>query len=537
MSKIRVAIYSRKSVLTEQGESIDNQIELCKNYINTHMSKVNGEVKYSTFIDEGFSGGNIDRPEFQKMLKDIEAKKFDVLICYRLDRISRNVADFSSVLEKLTKYNVEFISIKEQFDTSSPMGRAMVYISSVFAQLERETIAERVKDNMLELAKTGRWLGGTSPLGLESYRTKDGDKKVSYLKWVDNEVETVKVMFDVYLKHRSIASIETYMLKNNITQKQGGKPNRANIKDIITNPIYAKCSPEVVEFYRDQGATFVNTEDNKGVMSYNKHTFNKGIKSKNEVNKWVLSTGKHEGIIEAKDFIQVQRLLVANGNKNKAARSGTSHTALLSGLIRCSLCSSPIIPHFSKLDKYGNRCYSYVCSLKKHSRGTKCDNPTINHKILEPLVVDYMLNFDINTLLSEVNNIKDNKDLSKVNNLRNKLEKELKDIESKINNLLQTLSASAGTAAYSYIIAEIDKLDKSKKEIEKQLDNLQDQEEHKEDTITQKLKVIEDITNFKTAFNLCQGIDDKKRLLQAYVDKIYWNGHSKDLVIDIIGYK
>ncbi|MDO7204481.1 recombinase family protein [Paraclostridium bifermentans] len=86
-------------------------------------------------------------------------------MCYRLDRVLRNIADFSSLIEDLQKYNISFVSIREQFDTSTPMGRAMMFIASVFAQLERETIAERVRDNMLELAKSGRWLGGTAPLG------------------------------------------------------------------------------------------------------------------------------------------------------------------------------------------------------------------------------------------------------------------------------------------------------------------------------------------------------------------------------------
>ena len=89
--------------------------------------------------------------------------KFDTLICYRLDRISRNTADFVKMIEEIKKYNVSFISVKESFDTTSPMGVAMMMLSSIFAQLERDTIAERIRDNMLELAKTGRWLGGTTP--------------------------------------------------------------------------------------------------------------------------------------------------------------------------------------------------------------------------------------------------------------------------------------------------------------------------------------------------------------------------------------
>ncbi len=170
------AIYARKSIATNKGESIENQIQLCK-----EIGIKAGATDFLYYKDEGFSGSNTNRPKFKEMMKDAKAKKFSMLICYRLDRISRNVADFSSTLETLHKYDIDFVSIKENFDTSTPIGRAMVYIASVFAQLERETIAERVRDNMLELAKTGRWLGGTAPLGFTSeainYKDANGKNK------------------------------------------------------------------------------------------------------------------------------------------------------------------------------------------------------------------------------------------------------------------------------------------------------------------------------------------------------------------------
>jgi site-specific DNA recombinase len=157
------AIYTRKSKYTGKGESIDNQIKVCKE----HLAR-NAINNFLIYEDEGFSGKNIERPKFQAMLRDAKDKKFDILICYRLDRVSRNIADFAALIQELEKYNISFISVSEQFDTSTPMGRAMMYIASVFAQLERETIAERIKDNMLELAKTGRWLGGRTLLVLKA---------------------------------------------------------------------------------------------------------------------------------------------------------------------------------------------------------------------------------------------------------------------------------------------------------------------------------------------------------------------------------
>ena len=157
---MKVAIYSRKSKLTGKGDSIGNQIQMCKDYIE-NLNK-NKEIDYSIYEDEGFSGKNTNRPEFQNLLNDIKKEKFDILICYRLDRISRNVADFSNTLDELQSYGVDFVSIREHFDTTSPMGRAMIYIASVFDQLERETIAERVRANMDRACKEWSMVGWLS---------------------------------------------------------------------------------------------------------------------------------------------------------------------------------------------------------------------------------------------------------------------------------------------------------------------------------------------------------------------------------------
>ena len=150
-----IAIYSRKSRYTGKGESIGNQIDLCREYIRTHYGDAAAEHAV-VFEDEGFSGGNLNRPDFKKMMTAAKERKFKAIVVYRLDRISRNISDFSSLIEELGRLGIDFVSIRESFDTSSPMGRAMMYIASVFSQLERETIAERIRDNMHELAKTGR---------------------------------------------------------------------------------------------------------------------------------------------------------------------------------------------------------------------------------------------------------------------------------------------------------------------------------------------------------------------------------------------
>ena len=156
METVRFAIYSRKSVLTDRGESVENQVELCRRCLAAQYPDV-GPEEIAVYEDEGFSGKDLQRPQFRRMLEDIRRERPEALVCYRLDRVSRSVGDFADLIRRLEGWGVGFLCIREKFDTSTPMGKAMMYIASVFAQLERETIAQRVRDNMRLLARTGRW--------------------------------------------------------------------------------------------------------------------------------------------------------------------------------------------------------------------------------------------------------------------------------------------------------------------------------------------------------------------------------------------
>ena len=199
---ITIAVYARKSKYTGKGESIENQIEKCRKYIMDSMERERDDgrldagtvIQFAEYRDEGVSGKNMERPMMKKLLADMEDGKIQKLVCYRLDRVSRNVKDFAELFERLTSLGVEFVSVNESFDTANPMGRAMISMSSVFAQLERETIAERIVDNMMGLAKTGRWLGGKPPLGFVSrkveYCDENGKKRSHFrLELVPEEAE------------------------------------------------------------------------------------------------------------------------------------------------------------------------------------------------------------------------------------------------------------------------------------------------------------------------------------------------------------
>ena len=150
-------------------EKFFSKLEGCrdKDYVLYNIDGAD-QAEIVVYEDEGFSGKNTKRPQFQLMMQEIKKGSCDYLVCYKLDRLGRNIADLANLIETLNKLNVSFISIKERFDTSTPIGKAMLYFAGVLAQMEREQIAERVRDNMIMLARKGRWLGGNTPLGYEA---------------------------------------------------------------------------------------------------------------------------------------------------------------------------------------------------------------------------------------------------------------------------------------------------------------------------------------------------------------------------------
>ena len=464
-----IAIYSRKSKFTGKGESIGNQVELCREYIRTHYGDEAAE-KAVVFEDEGFSGGNINRPAFKKMMAQIESGDFKALVVYRLDRVSRNVSDFSGLIENLNRRDIVFVSIREQFDTATPMGRAMMYIASVFAQLERETIAERIRDNMHELAKTGRWLGGNTPTGYKSESVKsvtvDGKtKKVCKLKLIPEEAETVKLIFDLFVGTGSLTLTEAELIKQRIMTKNGNHFTRFSIKSILQNPVYMIADEEAYEFFKLKDADLFSSKEEfdgvHGISVYNRTDQEKGKATVfNPVSDWIVSVGKHQGIIPGKVWIGVQDNL--ERNKSKSFRRPRRNEALLTGLLFCS-CGSRMYPKLSKRKTAdGDTIYTYVCKMKERSKKDICNKRNANGNTLDLAVVE-----KIKQLNSEKSDFVRALEKSKIFYTGNReqyeqklstMKKEKADLEKKVSSLIDTLAELDETGAKKSIVARINQL-------------------------------------------------------------------------------
>lgn len=365
-------IYSRKSVYTGRGESVENQVEMCRQYIRAKYPDVS-DADLTIYEDEGFSAKDMDRPRFQQMLRDIRLEKPDFIVCYRLDRISRNVSDFSALIEELNRRSISFLCIKEEFDTSKPMGKAMMYIASVFAQLERETIAERVRDNMLLLARTGRWLGGATPTGFTSEKVQeiilDGKQRSAcQLKEVPGELRAVDMIFETFLEVHTVSGVSRRLASQGIRSRSGACFSLPGIKQILQNPVYCTADREALSYFTAQGADVCFTEaelsDSRGLLAYNKRDYRKKHAPRQSVDHWIVAVGRHRGRVAGRDWVAVQRILADSIPTGKKPAKMHNEYALLSGLIYCGQCGGRMFAKRRSGQGADRPAFDYVCTSK-----------------------------------------------------------------------------------------------------------------------------------------------------------------------------
>ncbi len=531
---MKIAIYSRKSKFTGKGESIENQIQMCKEYAINNLGE---DVSFSIYEDEGFSGGNLQRPKFQKLMEDIKKKNYDVLICYRLDRISRNVADFSSTLELLQDNNCSFISIREQFDTSSPMGRAMIYIASVFAQLERETIAERVKDNMMEMAKNGHWTGGRIPVGFNSEKIKitnenGSTKEISQLIINDNECKFVEFLYKKYLELGSLHKLECYIAENNIKSKNEILYEKSTLKIILQNPIYVKSNDNIIEYLKSNSWNVYGEADGiHSLLTYNKTEQSKKngkfIKQNKPIEERFAAVSSIKGFIEPTLWLDVQRQFDAN--KDKFPRLGKTHNALLIGKLRCGKCKEYMLVQHGRVSKTtGEKIFYYVCSLKRKSHRKLCTNHNAKAFDIEKLVLMSLKKLSANKkdFITSIEN------LNKKNLKSNEIEVEklslIKSLDSKkaqIENLVTKLSVASDIA--DILISKIRDLKEECSKIENQLKNI-------ESTINKNKIELINVELIKSMLEQCSQIENlprnhQKMIIDTLIDTIYWYGNDNGI--------
>jgi DNA invertase Pin-like site-specific DNA recombinase len=355
--------------------SVESQIEFCRHELKGGAGK--------EYQDKGFSGKNTDRPQFQQLVKDIEAGLIARVIVYKLDRISRSILDFAKMMELFRRYNVEFISSTEKFDTSTPMGRAMLNICIVFAELERETIVKRVTDAYYARTRKGFRMGGSTPYGykLEPFAIQNVSTK--RLVADPETADYVRLMFEMYAQPQTSLCDVTYHFTNNGTLFNGKALFKSTLTQMLRNPVYVQADMDIYEFFKAQGSEIEgDAADFTGVtgclLFRNKESAHKG---KFDLQGKTLVPSPHEGIVSSDIWLKCRKKLMANPKYQPARKPKKTW---LAGKAKCGRCGYALMSVQNRYLRY-MRC-------RNRAESKSCDGcGTIRTHEMEQLVYDSMV--------------------------------------------------------------------------------------------------------------------------------------------------
>lgn len=520
---MRFANYGRKSIFSEKSDSIDNQFRMCKEYVEMHFP---GQIEsFATYSDEDFTGANTNRPDLKRLLADIEIGMYDAVVVYQLDRLSRDVRDFANIYSMLEQHNVMFISIKENIDTTTPIGKAMMYVTVVFAQMERETIAARVTDNMIGLAKKGYWTGGNPPYGYTRKQiVVNGKKHVTIVPDPDG-VKYTTWIFDTFLNNGySLQGMETAFKKQGIRTINGAFFSTTQLYAILTMPFCVEATPEIYDFFEAKGCNMATSRDKwdgkHGVMVYGRSTTKNNKHQKKPPSEWIVTIGIHEPFISANKWLAVQTRF----SQNKFDKTMKYDTPLLKGVLYCS-CGS--IMNVSRKKKISGGVSSWYYCLKRMRQGVDvCPN---SHQIKCEFLDEKILQV-FQSIITDKNEIY--KYISKevispkpdIKTIKAKISTD----ENKIDKLLSSLVVATGSVATKYIVHEIEKLDIEIQALKRE-QAMVVSEEHK---IKQAEKDTE--SKIREIERLMQGLEgfsaqERNEIAKSVIRKCIWDGETLHL--------
>lgn len=430
-----IIIYARKSVERENSISCETQIEYCKSMIKPDER---GE-KVKTIVDNGFSGGNVNRDGFQEMMKLIRKGKVSKVIVYKLDRMSRSLADFVDILQEFKLHDVKFVSSQESFDTSSPYGEMIVKLLAVFAEFERTSIIERVTQAYAHRSEMGFYMGGRQPYGFELVPAVIHSIETKKLNAIPSQAEQVRYIYEVYAQESvSLRRLLDILVAEGKKPLDGSDWSTAKLSALLKNPIYVKADSDIYDYYERHGTQMV-TDPSMFTGEYGAQLYGRSKHKPDNPDWWdmklVLLT--HQGIIDSDIWLKCQRKLEKN---KQITNSYSNNTSWLAGKIVCEKCGHNMTTVKGVINKEGEIRRYFNCTGKSHQKICTGTKVTIYAEDLENMV--YGCITEKLSDLKEIRRTGKAVDYSEINDLKLKL----KTVEQDEKQLIDTMLAGGFNA-------------------------------------------------------------------------------------------
>ena len=535
-----VAIYARKSRITNKGDSIGVQFKQCAEYAKRELH-LDEDYTFLEYEDKGLSGYYSDRPDFQRMLHDIEMGKIRAVVCYKLDRIGRKTSDLLRLLDFLEKHKVDLLICSNNINTASGVSKIFIQIFAVVAEFERDTLTERITDNMMELAKDGRWLGGNTPTGFTVKRVKTGSGKnksaYSYLESIPEEKAMIQKLYEIFAATRSIKKTADKMNELGYHTKIGSKFNTSTTRLLLKNPVYCTADENAYNYFLEHNGGLCGDisefDGQHGISAYNKTDQEKfedadstfiapkfvQLMSTKPLSEWIISVGRHEGFISSQQWIDTQNMLDDIAEKYNRPHRKTN--ALLAGLVYCPHCGKRLrVISESNRWTNGKPRFKYVCP---GFRAGECTFRAVDGVLLDEFVVkqlshladedseyfEKLLNQKASDIFSSSQNEKELSDLRK----------KKAQLEAAISNQVKNLR-EADDGLKRFIQEDVKALTDELSETETLLQKLEDNRQSQMYAIRDIEEIKERLLSFgKYAENATP--DVLVTLIQTFVERIY----------------
>lgn len=455
-----IAFYARQSVERENSVSIETQLDYCKAALKPDERR----LPTRAYVDEGCSGGNTNREGFQNMMRAIERGKITKVITYKLDRISRSLNDFVEILQVFQAHHVEFVSSQESFDTSSIYGDLILKILIVFAEFERTSIINRVRDAYAKRTDLGLYMGGRRQYGFELEDAVVAGIPTKRYRPVPEELEQVRCIYELYAGEQvSLRQVLAVLVERGVKPIQGKDWTTAKLSALLKNPVYVEADRAVYEYYLNRGVKMVNPPQAfngaKAAMLYGKTTHDAALTDWSDM-KLVLT--QHEGAIPSALWLRCQRKLEKN---RQIGRSASNPTSWLAGKLVCAKCGHTMTTTKSRRSDGTLRRY-FNCTGKSHKKTCTGVNCTVYAEDMENLA-DACIAKRLKTLRPPI----PSEAAAEIDRLR----LEISEIELREAALGETLLAGGMNAALLEVANQkADALEKQKKELAVKIDSLRE---------------------------------------------------------------